>query len=187
VRSWTRRGGCLDSVGDLSDGRFLQDVAAGAGQKRIHDVALIGSHGQHQDKDERGAGREALSRPDPGHPGHVQIHQHHVGMQLASLPNGIGRQGRFADDADSPLLEEVGNADSKQLLIVHDDDGRMVAARRIAARLYGNVTSTSTPPRVDRCVTSRPPSVAAAGAHRLQSMSAARSKLRLRHTRARHR
>ena len=72
-----------DAAHQLLDRRVLQQVAAGAGQDRVHHVAVLVGDRQHDDARERRDRRDLPRRLDAAHPRHVQVHDDDVGRELA--------------------------------------------------------------------------------------------------------
>ena len=118
-------GGCRADPGEqLVDRRVLQQVAAGAGEDRVHHVGVEIGDRQHDDARERREHRDLAGRLDAVHPRHVQIHQHDLGSEIPHLPQRLGAAVRLAGDQHALLLEQAAQPRAKQVVVVDDQDSR---------------------------------------------------------------
>jgi hypothetical protein len=61
-------------------------------------------------------------RLDAADPGHVQVHHHDLGRNLADLLERPGACVRLADDVDALLLEQGTQAGAEQVVVVDQQD-----------------------------------------------------------------
>src|SRR5438445_505774 len=75
-----------DALDQLLDRRVLEQIAAGPRHDRVHHVAVLVGDREHDDSCQRREARDAPRRLDTAHAGHVQIHNDHLGGELADEP-----------------------------------------------------------------------------------------------------
>ena len=68
---------------------------------------------------------DLLRRLDAGHSGHVQVHDHDVGLELSHMAECLVAGRGLADHVDSLLLQQVAQACSEEIVIVHEQHPRM--------------------------------------------------------------
>jgi len=104
--------------------RRLQQEAAGARAERLVDV-LVEVEGR-EDDDLRRRGRAVAqdpSRLEPVQPRHPDVHQHDVGLQVASELDRLGAVARLADHLDVRFrLEDQPEAGADERLVVGEQD-----------------------------------------------------------------
>jgi hypothetical protein len=93
----------------------------------------------HRQDEDRQAGPlhlQVSSRLDPIHPGHGEIHQHHVRPSVGDHAEGL-RAVRRLLDLDGPLAvgQEPPERRAKSLIVVHQQD----AHRRVLQALSGGL------------------------------------------------
>ena len=79
-----------DALHQLGDRRVLQEVAARAGEDRVHHVAVLIRDRQHEHARQRRDHRDLAGRLDAADARHVEIHHDDVGRELA---DGVERVG----------------------------------------------------------------------------------------------
>ena len=100
----------LEPLHQLLDRRVLEQVAAGAGEDRVHHVLLLVRDREHDHARERRVAADVPRRLDAGHAGHVQIHHDDVGRGLAHVLQRLRARRGLGDDVDALLLEQVSQA-----------------------------------------------------------------------------
>ena len=114
----------LDAAHQLLDRRVLEQVAARAGEDRVHHVVVLVGDRQHEDARERRDRRDLPRRLDAAHARHVQVHDDDVRRELAHEPERLVAVGRLADDLDALLLEQVAQAGPEQVVVVDEQDAQ---------------------------------------------------------------
>ena len=74
----------------LVDRRVLEQVAAGAGQDRVHHVGVLVGDREHEHARQRRDHRDLARRLDAADPRHVQVHHDDVGRDLADQRERVG-------------------------------------------------------------------------------------------------
>src|SRR5207342_3536326 len=101
----------------------LQHIAGGPRGERLADVGRVVLHRQHEDA---GVGRldpDLGGGIDAARPGHDDVEQHDVGLELARHPHGLLPIARLADCLEVVLaLEEESEARPYDSVIVDDQD-----------------------------------------------------------------
>ena len=144
-------GGAPDRVGERSAGSVLEQVAAGPGLDRPHDVGVGVVGGQDQHGRAVRAPREAGRRLGAVHDRHPQVHEHHVGPQPAAQHHRLGAVGGLADHLEVALLAEHGHQAGPHDGVVVDDeqpDHRVIAAPHAQrrARCRARCRTSTAPP-----------------------------------------
>src|SRR4051812_10765226 len=93
-------GGGADAVGDVVGGGVLEQVAAGAGVERGEDPRAVGERGEHEHGGLGTLLEHAPGRLDAVDARHVEVHDDHVGLQLAGALDRLRPVGGGADELD---------------------------------------------------------------------------------------
>jgi hypothetical protein len=78
----------------------LEQESAGAGAQRPEHVIVGVERGQDDDLRRVPAGAQQLGGRQPVHPGHPDVHQHHVGPVLVHRAHDLGAVGDLRHDGD---------------------------------------------------------------------------------------
>ena len=113
----------------LVDRRVLEQVAAGAGDDRVHHVGVLVRDRQHEHAGQRREHRDLPRRLDAADPRHVQVHDDDVGRDLADGAQRLGAVVALADHLDALLLEQVAQPGPEQVVVVHEQDARRCRSR----------------------------------------------------------
>ena len=113
------RGG-LEALHQLLDRRVLEQVAARAGEDRVHHVLLLIGDRQHDHARQRRVAADVPRRLDAGHPRHVQVHHDDVRRRLADEAQRLRAGRRLADDVDALLLEQVAQPGAEEVVVVDE-------------------------------------------------------------------
>ncbi len=117
----------------------LQQVTLCAVSQRIDQVALVAAGGQHDHGHVQIRLADLLQELEPGHPGHAHVEQHDIGLQLAGLLEAFGSAPDGGDHIDSAVLEQTDQPDTKQRMVVDEEDSQAHwAARRAASNDAGS-------------------------------------------------
>jgi hypothetical protein len=129
----------LDGVDQVLGGDVLEQEPAGPGAQRRQDVLVEveGGQDQHPDRVLDALAGQAAGRLDPVHAGHADVHQGHVGPDVAGQPDRLVAVGRLADHLQAGLgVQDHPEPGPHQRLVVgdQDPDQRLSRGRRAATR-----------------------------------------------------
>ena len=109
-----------DGLHQVGRAGVLQQVAQRPGLDGREDVVVAGEAGQHQDAGRQVAPGQAADRLQAVHPGHEQVHQHHVRAQPLHQPHRRLAVGRLADHLQFGLGgQQRLHAAAHDRLVVH--------------------------------------------------------------------
>ena len=128
----------------LLDRRVLQQIAAGAGQDRVHHVLLLVGDREHDHAGQRRVAADVPGRLHAGHAGHVQVHHDDVGRRSRARPQRLGAVRRLADDVHALLLEQVAQAGPEEVVVVDEQDAQLV----LVGPSVGRGRRSALPPRL---------------------------------------
>jgi hypothetical protein len=135
---------------ELGPGDRLGDVAARAGaDDRDHVLGGVGDR-EREEALGRPLARDVADHLHAAAARHLDVEQHHVGLELDDAAHRVLDRGGVAEDLDE-AVELRAHAGAEQLVVVDDDDGRRVAHVR-AIR-----SSTSVPSPVVEWIAAVPP------------------------------
>jgi hypothetical protein len=111
-----------DGVGELLGADVLDEKAAGAGLHGLVDVLVEVEGGEDEDACGAVIVQKAARGLEPVEFGHADVHEDHVGCELAGACEGLESVGRLADDLDVLLgFEDHPKAAAHERLVVGDE------------------------------------------------------------------
>ena len=125
------REGDIDPGEELGRLERLDQVADRARLGRLLDQLLVGEGGQHQHG--RPGGGDLPGRREPVQLGHLHVHHHQVGGQLAGEPDRLLAVAGLADHAVAAVLQGLHDVDSDQHLVLGDEHPRHLAPLAVQA------------------------------------------------------
>ena len=108
----------------VGDRGVLQQVAARAGEDRVHHVVVLVGDRQHEHPRQRRDHRDLPGRLDAADARHVQVHDDDVGRELAHRFERVGAVVALAHDLDLLVVEQVAQPRAKEVVVVHEQDAR---------------------------------------------------------------
>ena len=131
----------FESVDKLDCGQHLREVAVCAGLNRLHHVRLVLVGGQYQHIRTRALLADQPRRGDAVEVRELDVHQDHVGLELARQADGFPSVGGFTDDLDDLLvLKKIFDAFTEKRLVVGD--------QHLHSFFRDNLRSHFDPPRI---------------------------------------
>ena len=109
-----------DPAHQILDRRVLQQVAARAGEDRVHHVLFLVGDREHDHARQRRVTADVARGLDAGHPRHVEIHDDDVGRREADVLQRLRAGRRLGDDLHALLLEQVPEPRPEEVVVVDE-------------------------------------------------------------------
>src|ERR1700733_15942207 len=144
---------------DLRPGRILGQVAEGAGLQRPDDRVVVRVRGEHDDARPGVLGGDAARGADPVAAGHVQVHEHDLGLHLRDqVSRGVPVRRLTRHDDAGESAEQQDQALADRGVVVGDDHRDRLG--RVPGAHAGILRPTRHSPSAGPAVSVPPPSAA---------------------------
>jgi hypothetical protein len=98
----------------------FQQVAASARPQGCKDRLIVGEHSQYQNRNVWAVMSDTACRLDAAHTGHVEVHDHHIRLEVEAERDRLPSIGRLADYIEARRCEGCPQTVSKKWVIVGD-------------------------------------------------------------------
>lgn len=112
-----------NGLDDLRAGRALEDVAGGARPHGGVEAAVVVAHGEHEHRTGEAVTQDAAGGLDAVDAGHLQIHQHDIGMERCGRGDHLVSVGCLADEVEpAGVGDETAQTIAEERMVIGDED-----------------------------------------------------------------